>query len=111
MKKHSYFVALIMVAALSMACASNSVGVGGPDLNGILYYNVTHSESIASRHGAREGESCQSSYLNLVASGDASVRAAAAAGSINQINSIDFKRSGVLLGSLFAQNCTIVTGN
>jgi hypothetical protein len=100
-------IALVALIGLSIHCVS---GIGGPDLNGSLYTSVQRSESIPSKVGAREGESCQSGFLGLVATGDASVEGAAKSGNVRELNSISFKRTAVL-GSLFMKNCTIVTGN
>lgn len=102
-----------ILAGLSLMLLSltNCVtGIGGPDLTGVLYTSVQRSESIPARVGAREGESCQSGFLGIVATGDASIEGAAKAGNIRDINSISFKRTAVV-GSLFMKNCTIVTGN
>ncbi len=58
--------------------------------------------------GTKEGRACAKSYLGLVAKGDASIKAAAAAGGITNVTSVDHEVSHMLVVGDF---CTIVRGN
>lgn len=60
--------------------------------------------------GTRTGEACAVGYFGIVATGDASVKAAAAAGGIAKVKAVDY-RLDTLLGSVIAQTCTIVHGD
>ncbi len=58
--------------------------------------------------GTKEGRACAKSYLGIVGTGDASIKAAAAAGGITNVTSVDHEvKHMVLIGDY----CTIVRGN
>jgi len=59
--------------------------------------------------GKKRGEACASSILGLVTTGDASIRAAADAGGITQIASVDSTITNIL--GLYAKYCTVVSGD
>ncbi len=59
--------------------------------------------------GKRKGEACASSVLGWVTTGDASVRAAADAGGITRIVSVEYAYQNVL--GVWAKYCTIVSGS
>lgn len=59
--------------------------------------------------GSREGKACAQSILGLVASGDASIQAAARAGGIQTITDVDHSTKNVF--GLIGEYCTIVRGN
>ena len=61
------------------------------------------------RPGAKEGQACAQSILGLVAQGDASIKAAAKAGGITKIDSVDHYSRNLL--GIIADFCTIVRGS
>ena len=58
--------------------------------------------------GAKQGRSCAKSYLGMVATGDASIAAAAKAGGIKRISYVDSDSSAIF--GIVATYCTIVHG-
>ena len=57
--------------------------------------------------GELEGEACMTNTLGMIATGDASVQAAAEDGGISEVATVDVKgESGFITGEV----CTIVTG-
>lgn len=59
--------------------------------------------------GAKQGRSCANNLLGLIASGDVSVKTAAAAGGITKITSID-QEDNNLLSSIMQERCILVNG-
>lgn len=96
---------VVAVSALMTGCA----GVATP-ANGALFSNVKWDSSIANNtvEAEKQGEACVSSVLGLVASGDASIEAAKAAGGITEVATIAHNSSNVL--GFYAKYCTIVSG-
>ena len=58
--------------------------------------------------GGKEGMACASSILGWIATGDASISAAAAAGGIKTVTNVDHKSKNIL--GIIAEFCTIVQG-
>lgn len=99
----------IAIAVSLTACVSEPAGS--------LYGNVTGNATLINKDtsqnqglGAKTGESCASSFLNLVATGDAGIKAAAANGNINNVKAMDVNHTNII-GSLFVQKCTKVYGD
>src|SRR5262245_39468016 len=86
--------ALVAVCAISTlsGCAVAKAPVSG------FWYTDTHSSVSATSNqaGNRVGESCASSILGLIATGDASIEAARRNGGITMISSVDDKASNIL---------------
>ena len=59
--------------------------------------------------GAKQGRSCANSILGLIASGDVSIKGAAAAGQITKITSVD-QEDNSLLSSVLVERCILVNG-
>jgi len=59
--------------------------------------------------GAKQGRSCANSILGLIASGDVSVKGAAAQGQITKITSID-QEDNSILSSVYQERCILVNG-
>jgi hypothetical protein len=59
--------------------------------------------------GAKEGTSCAQSVLGLVATGDASIKAAAKNGGITRIDSVDHYTRNIV--GILGEFCTIVRGS
>jgi len=76
---------------------------------GVLYTDAQTGLSASSNQaGNRVGESCATSYLGLVALGDASIEAARRNGGITLITSIDENVHNY--ASVVSKYCTVVRG-
>ena len=95
-------------AALSLVLFSGCVPVYTPAI-GILLTDVYGPIDSNGRVGKKEGRACAQSILMLVATGDASIKAAAANGGITKIDSIDHYSRNIL--GVIADFCTIVRGS
>ena len=80
-----------------------------PPAVGLLYTEGWGPVDAGGRVGAKEGMACAQSILGLVATGDASIKAAAKAGGITQINSVDHYTRNVL--GIMGEFCTLVRGS
>lgn len=77
--------ALAAVVVSGVGCA----GVAAP-VHGSLYTDVKYPAIVTSNDGgSKVGTATATSYLGIVALGDASVEAAAAAGGIKKVKSVD----------------------
>lgn len=90
------------------------VGCAGPYSGGILFsdykaLNCAPSDSSGLVPGPKVGEAKMVNYLGYVATGDASITAAAANGGIAKIKTVDYKYSSIL--GIINITTTIVTGN
>ena len=74
---------------------------------GVLITDVTWDGHAEGSLGTKEGKACAQSILGLVASGDASIKAAAANGNITNVKSVDRYTKWTLL---FGEYCTIARG-
>ena len=101
------------LAGVALVCLTMS-GCAGV-LNGFLYTDVglpgrAQDLPAGSNHaGTKEGKSCGSSILGLVATGDASIDGARRAGGITTILVVDHHYTTIL--GLFSTLCTNVRGN
>lgn len=59
--------------------------------------------------GSKTGEACASNILGMILTGDMSLEAAAQAGGISKVASVDYSYTNVL--GFFAKACTIVNGD
>ena len=98
---------IIAVAVVSVltGCATAKSPVMGS-----WYTDVNSSVAPTSNQaGSKVGESCATSILGLIATGDASIEAARKAGGISTVSSVDDYASSIL--GLYAKYCTRVRGN
>jgi len=104
------YIALTAVFAVALAIACSGGGYNAP--SGSILQNTTLNKDVstATAVGGKTGEACVTGYLGIISSGDASVKAAAAAGGIAKVNAVDYKNDN-LLGSLIAKTCTIARGD
>lgn len=102
--KNSILLTLSVVAILASGCASTN-----GRLNGMWYKDMVDSGGATSEAGSKTGESCASSILGFVATGDASISAAKKAGGISKVSSFDHKDFSIL--GFYASTCTVVHGN
>jgi hypothetical protein len=96
--------ALALGVALS---ATGCAGVASP-VTGALYTDVQGPLDAGARVGIKEGRACARSWLGLLATGDASIKSAAEAGAISQIDSVDTHSKWMLVTGSF---CTVVRGS
>jgi len=99
------FVVLAMAALMAplMGCA----GVYSPAQGGI-WMDVKGPLHAGDKVGSKEGRACATSYVGLVAMGDASIQTAAANGGITNIESVDHHSKNMVVIGEF---CTIVRGS
>lgn len=76
---------------------------------GIIYANTADPIAATSSSGSRTGVATATSYLGLVALGDASIAAAKAQGGISTVSSVDVKRENIL--GVVSKYTTTVKGN
>jgi hypothetical protein len=75
---------------------------------GVLLTEVTWDGVAMGSLGTKEGRACAQSFLGLIAQGDASIKAAAEAGGITKVGSVDHYTRNML--GLIGEYCTIVRG-
>jgi hypothetical protein len=95
--------ALLVFAVGSTGC----VGVYSPAMGSIIM-NVKGPWSTTGSVGSREGRACAQSILGMVATGDASIKAAASNGGVTKIASIDHESTWFIV---YGEFCTIVRGS
>ena len=96
--------ACVGIAAMASGCAMASSPV-----NGSLYSGVqAHQSATGNPSGPKRGESCASSILGIIATGDASAATAAASGGITKVSVVDTDVFSVL--GIYAKYCTVVHG-
>jgi hypothetical protein len=84
--------ALAVVVATGVGCA----GVAAP-VHGSLFTDVKYPAGVTSNSGStKTGQAKATSYLGIVALGDASVEAAAKAGGITKVHHVDAHAKSIL---------------
>ena len=114
MKKAFLLVLLGLCLFVSGACGTTVTSiVGGGLLVSYVSVPTDHpKQSSTTEVGERSGEACSHSVLTLFAWGDASLKAAAENGEITNVLTVDTKTMTILpFGLLYAQSCTVVSGN
>ena len=96
-------VALVLFGFVAMGCNT----VYSPAA-GMIWTDVKGPVDAGDRVGAKEGRACAKSLLGIVATGDASIKAAAAAGGITKIDSVDHHSTWMVV---MGEYCTIVRGS
>ena len=103
---------LLIVPAVLMAltgCAAVAFLPLGPP-QAILYADAGGGRLVTENAiGKKKGEACATSILGLVTTGDASIRAAADAGGITKIASVDANFTNIL--GIYSKYCTTVSGD
>lgn len=98
-------IGLILFVALGL---SGCLAVKTPAM-GVLFTDVTWDGMAKGALGNKEGKACAQAILGLVSTGDASVKAAAAAGGITNVMSVDHYTKSIL--GILGEYCTIVRGS
>jgi hypothetical protein len=98
---------ILAAAAVASQC---SAGYAPP--MGSLFTDISMNKDVSSKTavGGKTGKACVTGILGLIATGDASVEAAAKAGKINTVNAVDYKRTDIL-GSVYSTVCTVAQGD
>ncbi len=101
MKKLS--LALLACMALAMTGCASNVPMG------MLYTDQTLPITATTQNvGSKTGEATCTSILGLLATGDCSVQAAAKAGNISKVSTVDTKINSIL--GIYGTYTTVVTG-
>lgn len=99
------FAAMGIVAVLGL---SGCQPVASP-LLGIIYNDTKYGDTATTSVAAtKEGKACASTILGLVATGDASIQAAKAAGGVTEVSYVDHTAKSTL--GIVGEWCTIVRG-
>ena len=96
--------ALSLGVIMMSGCQPVSSPVMGIFFNDTKYGYIATTDTDATK----EGKACAQSIMGLVATGDASISAAKAAGGITQVAHIDYTAHSIL--GIVADFCTIVKG-
>ena len=101
--RYSLLAVVVVFGFMAMGCAS----VYSPAA-GMIWMDVKGPVDAGDKVGAKEGRACAQSILGVFATGDASIKAAAAAGGITRIDSVDHHSTWKLV---MGEYCTIVRGS
>ena len=96
--------AVLLAASFSTGC----MAVYSPAI-GVLFTELHGPLDAGTKVGAEEGRACVQAILGLIATGDASIKAAARDGNITQIASVDHYTRNIL--GILGEFCTIVRGS
>lgn len=108
MRKSILLVAALAAASMLSGCASFAFSSRGVAMGGI-YTEASANEKVTENAlGAKRGESCASSVLGLVTTGDASVATAAKNAGITKVAAVDHQFTDIL--GVWAKYCVIVSG-
>jgi hypothetical protein len=100
------FLAVIALAGLSLGGCQ----IVQSPMTGIIYTEAKYGDTATDEAGgSKEGKACGQSILGWVATGDASVQAAKAAGGITKVSSVDHSAKNIV--GILGEWCTIVRGN
>jgi len=105
MNKSFIFVGAVVMASLLSSCAVSSVA----PVVGSIYTDVKAPLAVTSNTGASKvGTAYAESILGIIATGDASIEAAARQGGIQSIRHVDYKATSIL--GLYAKYTVYVYG-
>jgi TRL-like protein family len=96
------------LAASGLLSLSGCAGVYSPAAGSIWTDTKFGSTATTAAAASKTGKACATSYLGMVALGDASVAAAKAAGGITTVSSVDHTANWMLVFGTF---CTVVKGS
>lgn len=103
----------IRLAVLGAAFAALALGLGGcmtvqSPAAGAIWMDVKGPVDAGDAVGSKEGKACARSIAGVYATGDASIKAAAMEGGIDDIKSVDHHSKHMVI---FGTYCTIVRGD
>ncbi len=101
--------AVVIVAGLALL--GTACGTYQPPY-GYIYHNTRMNKDVseATNIGSRSGASCVQSYMGMISFGDASIKAAAAAGGIQTVKAVDYSELSVFT-FFYNRFCTIAHGD
>jgi hypothetical protein len=100
--------AILLASAIAAATLSGCAMVGTP-LSGVIYTDMNYPvTATASEQGSKTGEAKATSILGIIATGDASVAAAAKNGGITKVKTVDVKATSII--GIYATYTVVVTG-
>jgi hypothetical protein len=103
--RHVFALGVISLGLLSL---TGCQPVASP-LMGFFYNETKYGDTATTATGAtKEGKACAQTIMGLVATGDASLAAAKAAGGITTVSTVDHSAKSVL--GIVGDWCTIVKG-
>ena len=103
--KKALFVVLALAGVTSL---SGCISVATPAI-GVLFTEVRGPIDANGTIGTKEGKACAQSILGLIAQGDASITAAAKAGGITNVTTVDHYTRNML--GIIGDFCTVVRGS
>ena len=97
--------------ALALAALDGCAMASGGNAHalGTIYSGYKSPGQVGTAADAKIGESCISSVLGIIATGDGSLEAAKKAGGITQVAYVDHEQFAVL--GVYATSCTVVHGS
>ncbi len=95
------FVVILLAVFMLAGCASY-IPFGG------FYVDGKMGVQAAAGPATKTGRACMTSILGLVATGDASIEAAKAAGGITTVTNINYEVNNIL--GIYGQYCLVVSG-
>lgn len=98
----------LALAILALFATTGCMGVASPVAGIIITDGVKWDGHASGKLGTKEGKACAQSYLSVFATGDASIKAAAEAGGITNVMSVDHETKWLVV---FGEYCTIVRGS
>lgn len=88
---------ILFSALAATALLFSSCGMVKSPVSGFLYTDVTYGEGVTSNNlGTKVGKGAAKGYLGLIATGDASIEAAAKAAGIKKISHVDAHANSIL---------------
>jgi hypothetical protein len=99
---------VVLAAAAALMMLTGCQPVASP-LMGVFYNDTKFGwEATSNAAVTKEGKACAQTILGLVATGDASISAAKAAGGITEVAHVDHSAKSIL--GIIGDFCTIVKG-
>jgi hypothetical protein len=102
----------VVISVLALALLApmfGCAGAGTGPVSGWAWADVHGPVDSEGAVGGKKGEACATSYLGVVALGDASIATAAANGGIKSVTNVDQHTTNML--GIIVKYCTIVSGN
>ncbi|MFO0690654.1 MAG: TRL-like family protein [Myxococcota bacterium] len=101
----------LVMTVLAVALLSPMFGcaMAASPVNGSFWADVHGPLDAEGAIGGKKGEACATSYVGVVAVGDASIATAAANGGIKTVTGVDHHSTNML--GIIAKFCTVVYGN
>ena len=106
---HIRFIGLAIVCATQGACAGLAWTGHKVPFSGIYGEVATTEEIVAQKLGSKRGESCATSILGLVTTGNATASAAAKVAGITSLSAVEHNTSNIL--GIYSKYCVHAIGD